>query len=418
MKFTLSLPAILCVMFTSVCGMSSSTRTAAEESGGGGVSPVRVDGRYMIDSKGQRVWLVGFQVPWTFRREGRTAEDHRKFERQLGKNASEYYETGLEQWFTEEDAKRIKDLGANSIRLVTVYWTFETEPYSYSEEAFQRVDRVIEDCGKHGVYVILSCNSAPGGQNPAGHGGAGGKNEFWNEPEYQKRYVDLWKKIAERYRMSEAVAGYDILNEPVPPSDAALSVVYRNIVEAIRSTGDRHVIFLQWPLKAQSAVPRISDDNVAYSFHFYAPTEFTHQRKPGTRYPGNIAGRNFNRENLERLIERRFLDKGQREGLCLWVGEFGAVASAPEDDELEWIGDCIRIWEKHNIGWCYYLYKVPKSDRSFALYTAPKDMDEILPVSDIAAGKLSEEKFESLRTEKFVVNQGLYDLLADHLKDR
>jgi hypothetical protein len=169
---------------------------------------------------------------------------------------------------------------------------------------------------------------------------------------------------------------------------------------------------------AGSSVPLIEGENIAYSFHFYAPTEFTHQRKKGTRYPGNIGGRNFNRDNLERLLERRFLDDAQRAGLCLWVGEFGAVDSAPEDDELTWVGDCIRIWEKHNIGWCYYLYKVPTSGRSFALYRAPRDTDEIMPLSDIVSGNVSAEKFESLRTENFILNKGLYDLLAGHLKER
>ena len=282
----------------------------------------------MVDGAGKRVWLVGFQVPWIFVREGRTVEKHREFVQKLGERAAEFYDMGFSNWVSSEDVKRIAGMGANCIRLVTVFWTYEEAPYEYSEASFRRLDRVIEECGKQGVYVILSCNSAPGGQNPAGHGGAGGRNEYWKLDEYQKRYASMWKKIADRYKSSTAVAGYDVLNEPVPPDEASLEEAYRDITDAIRSTGDRHIIILQYPLKAGFDVPVIKGENIAYSFHLYAPTEFTHQMVPGTLYPGNVGGRKFNRENLYRLVKRRYVDKAQANGFGLWVGELGAVAIA------------------------------------------------------------------------------------------
>jgi aryl-phospho-beta-D-glucosidase BglC (GH1 family) len=371
----------------------------------------------MVDESGKRVWLVGVQVPWTFVKEGRSEEEHREFAGGLGTNAQEFYEKGYSAWFTAQDAEKIRAMGANCIRLVTVFWTFEEEPYKYSAESFRRLDRVIEECGEKGIWVVLSCNSAPGGQNPHRHGGAQGANEFWNNPEYQKRYAAMWREIASHYKDSRAVAGYDVLNEPVPPDQAALARAYRDIVDSIRSTGDRHIIFLQYPLRAHVDLPTVGGENIAYSFHYYAPTEFTHQKVKGTRYPGTIEGKPWNRESIERVVSRRYIESAQREGLCLWVGEFGAVDEVPEDDELTWIGDCISTWEKFGIGWCYYLYKVGNPGRSFGIYTASRDTEDAIPVAG-GSGSLDDAAFSGLLTENFDVNRGLLDLLTKRMGNR
>lgn len=409
---------LTCSALMTVCSVSNTTSSTSGSEGDQGVAPLKVEGRYMINEEGKRVWLVGFQVPWIFLREGRTVEKHREFVQKIGERVTDFYDAGFSNWFTAEDVKQIAEMGANCIRLTTVFWTYEEEPYKYSDASFRRLDRVIEECGKRGVYVVLSCNSAPGGQNPAGHGGAGGRNEYWMVDEYQKRYVSMWKEIAGHYKNSTAIAGYDILNEPAPPDDASLARAYRDIVNAIRSTGDRHIIFLQYPLKAGADVPIIEGENIAYSFHLYAPTEFTHQKMPGTIYPGNVRGRKFNRDNLERLVRRRYADKAQRNGLCLWVGEFGAVDSAPGDSELRWIEDCLMIWEKLEIGWSYYMYKGGKPGKSFAVHKPPKDPNDLLPIESIKEGKIDETVFGVLKTENFITNGPLVDLLKRYMGKR
>lgn len=392
-------------------GSAGDTAAAEESAQDPGAQPVRVDGRYMVDENGNRVWLVGAQVPWAFVKEGWSPEEHRDFMKSLGANAQEFYEKGYANWFTSEDADRLRAMGANSIRLVTVFWTFEEEPYKYSQESFRAIDRVVEECAAKGIWVILASNTAPGGQSHHRHAGAEGANEFWNVPDYQKRYSAMWKAIASHYKDSRGIAGYDVMNEPVPPDEASLVRVYRDIVDSIRSTGDRHIIFLQYPLKADVEPTSVQGENIAYSFHFYAPTEFTHQKVEGTRYPGTIQGKPWNREGIEKVVARRQVESAQRKGLCLWVGEFGAVDTAPEDDELTWIGDCISVWEKFGLGWCYYLYKVPVPGRSFAIYTAPRDMKDALRGAPVAEGP-EDATFSSLRTENFNVNQGLLDLLT------
>jgi len=408
----------LCFLLVTVCGLFRSSNSSPTGEKEQGVSPVRVEGRYMVDEQGKRVWLEGFQVPWLFFKEGRSAEKHREFVSRLGESAEQFYDFGFNAWFTVEDVKKIKDIGANCIRLTTVFWTFEEEPYKYSEVSFRRLDRVIEECGRQGLYVVLSCNSAPGGQNPAGHGGSGGRNEYWQKDEYRKRYVSMWKEISKRYRGSTAIVGYDVMNEPSPPDEAALRRAYQELVDAIRSEGDKHIIFLQFPLKAGISVPVIEGENIAYSFHLYAPTEFTHQKVPGTEYPGNVKGRMWNRDNLERLLRRRFLDKALRDGMCLWVGEFGAVDTAPGRCQLQWIEDCISIWKKLEIGWSYYLYKVGNPGRSFALYKTGGDLKGLLPAESDGSKELDENTFNILRTENFVENRGLFDLMKKHMKTK
>jgi len=407
-----------CFLLTTVCGASRSSNYPPAEDNEQGAAPIRVEGRYMVDEDGKRVWLTGFQVPWLFVKEGRSVERHREFVTGLGESSQQFYDMGFDAWFTAEDVKRIKDMGANCIRLTTVFWTFEEEPFKYSQTSFKRLDRAIEECGKQGLFVILSCNSAPGGQNPAGHGGAGGKNEYWHKEEYRARYASMWKEIARRYRGSTAIAGYDVMNEPVPPNSAALQLAYEEIVDAIRSEGDRHIIFLQFPLKASIDFAVIDGENIAYSFHLYAPTEFTHQKVPGTGYPGNIRDRMWNQENLEKLLRRRFLDKALRDGLCLWVGEFGAVDTAPGGSQIRWVEDCLSLWKKLEIGWSYYLYKVGNPGRSFALYKPAEDARKLLPVNSAGDEQLEKNTFDILRTENFIENKKLTDLMKKHMRDK
>ena len=123
-------------------------------------------------------------------------------------------------YITEEDFDLIAQTGANVIRLPFEYELFlyknpKKDLYSYSETranvAFKRIDWVIEQCKKRGIYVILDFHLAPGRQNS---GGWCGKHMFFENSNYQNASIYMWKKIAEEYKDEKAVAGYDILNEP------------------------------------------------------------------------------------------------------------------------------------------------------------------------------------------------------------
>ncbi len=120
----------------------------------------------------------------------------------------------LDYTVTEEDFADLKDMGANAARFVlTSYKDFEidSEPFTYREKNFEKLDRIITWAKQYDIYLIISFMAVQGGQNTAGHSGNSGKNELWQNPDYQERLKALWKKIDDRYADEPIIAGYDIM---------------------------------------------------------------------------------------------------------------------------------------------------------------------------------------------------------------
>jgi aryl-phospho-beta-D-glucosidase BglC (GH1 family) len=78
-------------------------------------------------------------------------------------------------------------------------------------------------------------------------GGAGLFKHFWTEPTvYQPWTVNLWQAIAQRYANETAVAGYDLLDEPLlsesnPASGGStVRTFYVQVAAAIRTVDKNH----------------------------------------------------------------------------------------------------------------------------------------------------------------------------------
>lgn len=97
----------------------------------------------------------------------------------------------------------------------------------------------------------------------------------------EEHVAELWRTIAQRFRGDERVAAYDIFNEPRWSVGVGVYKRYAQVaVDAIRSTGDEHTIWVEGILSDQrgrlAAIapdgPWIADplERIMYSEHFYA----------------------------------------------------------------------------------------------------------------------------------------------------
>ena len=226
-----------------------------------------VKGGDIIDASGRPVLLKGFNV------------EFKHFKEILG----------------EEDIKKISGTGANSIRLALDYRDFESSPFKFSENSFSLLDSVLSWCEKYHVYVILDMHLAPGIQNP--HDFVVHRESsfaFWSAKEYQERFYSLWAEIAERYSGKKIIAGYDLLNEGVPPdTDEYLDIINR-VVSRIRSYDRNHILIVQEAImhNGRKELFLIDDRNTIYSIHFFYPSQFTFYvtttNRAITTYPGNM----------------------------------------------------------------------------------------------------------------------------------
>jgi hypothetical protein len=164
-------------------------------------------------------------------------------------------------------------------------------PYLYSEAGFEPIDDLVRWCRAAGLYVILDLHAAPGAQTAHNISDSDGQARLWSEPAvYWPRTVDLWLKLAARYRSEPHVIGYDLLNEPMVPGseigttsqtngpwaqhdNRPLRELYVEITRALRGAGDRKIVFPEaglWAMNFKDLLPPW-DDNLVYSFHFYPP---------------------------------------------------------------------------------------------------------------------------------------------------
>jgi endoglucanase len=279
----------------------------------------------------------------------------------LGEERCElFFDRFLKHFFTEDDARFIRSLGLNLLRLPVNYRHLEDDmrPFEIKEEGFRHLDRVVELCAQHEIYTIIDLHALPGYQNQHWHSdNPTHKALLWKHKHFQNRIVNIWEHIAERYRGNPWVAGYNPINEPGDPTGEAIMPLYRRLYDAIKAIDPDHVIFLEGN--------RYSTDfhmfgepweNVVYTNHDYALPGFV----DGGPYPGVSRGQYVDKE----VLEKTFLKRSEymlEHDVPIWVGEFGPVY--PPDDtgshptRYEILRDQLEIYTRHSVNWAIWTYK-------------------------------------------------------------
>ncbi len=284
-----------------------------------------------------------------------------------------FFDRLLDYFFAEEDVAFIKSCGANVVRLALNYRHFERDdaPFEYLESGFERLDRAVGWCARHGVYVILDLHAVQGWQNTDWHSDNSSRHAFfWQHKQFQDRFIALWEEFARRYKGNPTIAGYNVMNEPVTNapngrfSDAytpdwdAINRVYRRVVGAIRAIDPDHIIFLEGDLFSSrfAGFDAPFAENLVYSSHNY--------NVAGTgrgRYPGEIAGEHWDRQKqVQVFMNQEGTQFAQKHNVPLWVGEFGAGFDGPPEevpDRLRALDDQIDVFEEYGAHWTTWTYK-------------------------------------------------------------
>jgi endoglucanase len=281
-------------------------------------------------------WLVPEGYMFKFKRATSPRMISDMFNQLIGEDeARRFWKEFRDNYITIEDIKFIKKSGLNSVRVPFSYRLFVTDghPRKFEGPGYELLDRVIGMCRQEGLLVVLDMHVAPGGQTGDNIDDSWGYPFLYDSIESQQLTIDLWKKIAERYRNEPTVAGYDLLNEPIPHFfDTAyfnpkLEPLYKRIVAGIREVDRNHIVFLggaQWDSNFKVFGPPF-DDKLAYTFHKYW-TEV----KPET--------------------VQEYVAFSNKYNVPIWLGESG-------ENTDEWIASFRVLLEQHGIGWCFWPYK-------------------------------------------------------------
>ena len=268
---------------------------------------------------------------------------------------------------TEDDFKTLKSWGATLLRYQIIRdWHGVNanrdivEYDGWMRSRLDHIDKVVLPLAvKYGLKVMIDVHVPPGGRTAASE-----HNMFYEE-RYARYFVDMWRRIARRFKGREGIYGYDLINEPCHKRMAAPGFdcwsLQRKAAEAVRAEDPKTPIIAtsnEWGgPDGFAALKPLPVENVIYQVHMYEPFEFTHQRVLGTRpwtvrWPNPEKG--WDRSYLKNVLApvRAFQKKY---GAKIYVGEFSAICWAPGAGV--YLRDCIDIFEEYGWDWTYHAFR-------------------------------------------------------------
>ncbi|KAH8429963.1 glycoside hydrolase family 5 protein [Aspergillus melleus] len=333
---------------------------------------LHTSGPDIVDPQGRRVLLKGAAIAGFLNMEnfvtgypGDEHEHRRAMEEVLGREKAQYFfDRLLHHFFTEDDARYFASLGLNCIRVPFNYRHFidnKADPGVFKQSGFDLLDRVVEICRKHNLWVILDLHAAPGGQNQDWHSDSGlPRAMLWEFKPFQDQIIDLWVAIAKHYVKDPIIAGYNPLNEPADPSHIGLLEWYDRASAAIREVDPDHILFLDGNTYAMnfSHFDRVIP-NAVYSCHDYSTMGFPIPGQP--LYSGTAAEKAKLKAQLERKI--RFMRDWN---VPVWNGEWGPVYPDSRqpgnvqdivDSRIALLKEQLNLYAEGQISWNIWLLK-------------------------------------------------------------
>jgi endoglucanase len=178
------------------------------------VPPLRARGTTLVDPAGHVVQLRGVNLggwllmePWMCPVDSTgTIKDDFTARQTLADRfgpatADRLVDAYEDAWITGHDLDNVRSLGLNAVRVPFWYRTVETEAGDWQPDAFRRLDGVVTEAGRRGLYVILDLHGVPGGQNTADNSGRVREHPtFWTDADAQRRAADIWHRVAEHFK--------------------------------------------------------------------------------------------------------------------------------------------------------------------------------------------------------------------------
>lgn len=353
---------------------------------GGFMEFILAEGKRIVTESGIEILLKGFGLGGWLLPEGymwkfyNDCDRPRKMEQlikdQCKEEYSEYFwKRYLDNYITCKDIELIREWGFNSVRLpMNSRKLFETvgEEVLVIESEIKRIDELISWCENNNIYVILDMHGAPGGQTGANIDDCRmDKPELFMDEINQIHLIKMWKFIANRYNHKPCIAGYDLLNEPLPnwfsEYNDLIYPLYLKIIKSIREVDKKHMIILEgvhWDTDFSIFEPmkkEIPDNNIMLQFHKYWNCP--------------------DRESIKHFIRWR-----DELNIPLFMGEGG-------ENNIDWYVGMFSMLRKENISYSFWSYKKMDNINSPITFPKPKDWDKML---DCVKGNTKMEENEAI----------------------
>lgn len=267
---------------------------------------------------------------------------------------------------SDSDLDALASTGANVARVfITLNRCNTCNTYEIPTSILKTLDKLISNLASRSINVVIVIEAK----------GDDSRGILWNSSELQNSLVNQWKIVAKRYKGVSNIAGFDLLNEPVPPGQlpnySDRQLIWLEFAEkvgfAIRSIDPKRVLIVE---SAPDSTPTsfkfmkpLSLSNVVYSFHSYLPIQLTHQgvmkdfNTPLT-YGSVINNKNDNisKQELISLLKNVELFANKYK-VPILVGEFSCVRWSPEKSAQRYISDSLAYFEAQGWSWTYHEFR-------------------------------------------------------------
>ena len=319
----------------------------------------------------------------------------------------------FDTYITQKDVEYIASLGMDHIRLGFDQIVLEQTPFVYSERIFEIIEQFVHWCEEAKLNVILNLHKCEGNYLDLVD-----SVSLCDSEELQDRFVRFWLEFERRFARKDFVA-FELLNESKEANAEKWNKLLDRAVAEIRKKNPTRKILLgagrHNQVSGLADMRLMEDENIAYTFHFYTPHEFTHQRSVlrkehifynrSMEYPATtqkyvdfvkLKEAYWNRpfanpyEGFDR-VDKEYLRHSMRPlrqmleqypNVRLYCSEFGVIRHCDITYRENWLRDVISLFTELDIGYGVWNYlSTPNDGNKFSLV----DDDKRLILSETLA---------------------------------
>lgn len=300
----------------------------------------------------------------------------------------------FESYITERDIEYIASLGMDHVRLGFDQIVIEESPFVYRGKIVSLLHNFVDWCERYNMRPVLNMHKAIG--NYCDILDAKG---LMQSPELQDRFIAVWTMLEKEFAGDNEVV-FELLNEVVNATAEEWNALAKRAVGELRAMNRDRIIVLgttEWGNPpGLLKLDLFDDDNIIYTFHSYAPFEFTHQQgvlnwanlyyNRKMAYPsddieryrefsrliyGNPGYEGFDRMDINFLRHamkdaKTFAD--MHPDKIVWCGEFGTIRHCNIKYRENWMRDMITILKEWDMPYSVWNYlSTPNDGNRFSL---------------------------------------------------
>ncbi len=292
-----------------------------------------------------------------------------------------------DNFINAQDIHRVASWGFDHIRLPFDSELVQRADGTFIEDGFLRLENFVRQAESEGLNVILDLHKACG--YDFNNAGIENKNTLFSSPHLQELFLSLWNEISLRFGKAKNVA-FELLNEVVEQDVAEpWNILIESALEKIRKNAPSSLVIyggIQWnSARTLCLLKKPQSSNVMFTFHFYEPLIFTHQKAPWVpgmnlerqiNYPATLSY--FRKESIPlgykgkdvtdtdgeipaieliRQMVKEAVNSAKAAGVPLYCGEYGVIDRAPVEATEAWFSDVHKVFEEYKINHAVWTYK-------------------------------------------------------------